>query len=354
MAAGYTVCMDPEGREHLLVAVKGTFSLPLDGRQPQLLDDQVPLMEADVFTGEPGFSAPLYEMDYALHKARCDVLLNGSAYAPNEQPTTKVTVGLNIEALEKTFNVIGDGHWESPTLSIGRSPPKAFLKMPITYDRAFGGIDDFHPDESKHSAYRLNPVGKGYHEHLDSGLVDGTPVPNTEEINNSIDMPRGKYRPMSFGPIGRSWSSRIQYAGTYDQDWIDNISPFLPPDFDEAYYQAAPPDQQISYLKGGEYVYLTNLTPGGKCHFRIPDIKMPVVFFLKKGGKEETSAVIDTLVIEPDLQRFMVTWRVNRPLRKDIFEVTQVLVGNTGKERWRQSMEDVFPKSSDTFPHQVV
>ena len=79
-------------------------------------------------------------------------------------------------------------------------------------------------------------------------------------------------------------------------------------------------------------------------------MKMPVVFFLKKGGEEETLAVIDTLVIEPDLQRFMVTWRVNRPLMKDIFEVPQVLVGNTGKERWRQSMEDVFPKSSDTFP----
>ena len=151
---------------------------------------------------------------------------------------------------------------------------------------------------------------------------------------------------MSFGVIARSWEPRYKLAGTYDQNWIDNVFPFPPADFNNAYYQAAPIDQQINFLQGNEVVELTNLTPQGRTVFRLPKKQIPVTFFFKKGGKEEKQAVADTLVIEPDLQRFTITWRVNLPLRKSIFEVIKVLAVNTGEKRWRQSMEDVFSTSS--------
>jgi hypothetical protein len=77
MPAGYTLGMQPDGRELLVVAVKGTFVIPQNGKEPIRAAEQVPLFEADIFTGEPGFSAPLYESDYAPHKPRCDVLLSG-------------------------------------------------------------------------------------------------------------------------------------------------------------------------------------------------------------------------------------------------------------------------------------
>ena len=68
--------------------------------------------------------------------------------------------------------------------------------------------------------------------------------------------------------------ARRQLAGTYDQEWIDNNFPFLPPDFKEAYYQAAPADQQIPYLQGGERVFLENLTPAGQTSFDLPQIEI--------------------------------------------------------------------------------
>ena len=74
----------------------------------------------------------------------------------------------------------------------------------------------------------------------------GAPVSNTEEISDPVRDPGGRYRPMAFGPIGRGWPSRIRYAGTYDQNWIDNVFPFLPDDFDTRYFQCAPEDQQIA------------------------------------------------------------------------------------------------------------
>jgi len=334
MLAGYTMGMKPDGRELLVVAVKGTFVIPKQGEPVKLAEQQVPLIEADTFYGEPGFSAPSYEVDYAPIKHQCDVLLNGSAYAPQGKPTERTQVGLKLGAWMKTFVVTGDRHWEAG-LTITPGNPSKFIVMPITYDKAFGGLDNFHEDENKHSAFMNNPIGKGFHERLSSGLVDGTPMPNTEAVNQPIQNPDDDYQPMAFGPVGRGWSSRLKHAGTYDQDWIDNTFPFLPADFKEAYYQAAPDDQQIPYPKGGEEVVMVNLTPEGRITFNLPTIEVPVVFFRKKGERQETQAVIDTIVIEPDKGIFTMTWRASLPLKRNMFEIPQVLVGKMSKAWWR-------------------
>ena len=328
--------MKPSGREMLVVAIKGTFSIPKHaGEQPQLTEPQIPLIEADTFTGEPGFSAVVHEVDYAPIKHRCDILLNGSAYAPDGCPTSRVQVGMKVGAMAKSFNVIGNRFWEAGMASIGASYAGDFDIMPISYDNAFGGMDYRHKDESKHSAYMPNPVGKGYHGVLDGDLVDGSPLPNTEELNRSIKIPNQDYKPMAFGSIGRGWSERLQYTGTYDDQWLADVFPFLPADFDERYYQAAPQDQQLQQLKGGEDVVLINLTPDGRTHFKLPQLEVPVVFFRKKGGKEETRARLDTLVLEPDKGLFTLTWRAMIPLKKNMFEIPQILVGNKTKAWWR-------------------
>jgi len=226
MQAGYTMGMKPDGRELLVVVVKGTFTIPKPGEQSKLAEQQIPLIMADTFTGEPGFSAPVYEVDYAPIKHRCDVLLNGSAYAPQGRPARIVQVGLKLGSLIKTFNVVGNRCWNAGIV-ISPSLPDEFTIMPISYNVAFGGLDNFHEDPNKHSAYMCNPVGKGYHQRLAGELIDGTPMPNTEEVNLPIQKPNSEYKPMAFGPIGRGWSQRLQYAGTYDQDWIDNTFPFF-------------------------------------------------------------------------------------------------------------------------------
>ncbi|HEC16854.1 MAG TPA: DUF2169 domain-containing protein [Sedimenticola sp.] len=335
MQAGYTMGIQPDGRELLVVAVKGTFLIPGAGEKARLAGEQRPLVEADEFTGEPGFSAPLYEVDYAPRKARCDVLLNGSAYAPGGRPASRVVVGLKVGSIRKSFAVVGKRFWQAGSVAIGPGAPGLFSVMPISYDNAFGGCDDFHPDPGRHSAYMPNPVGRGYHAQLGQSLVHDTPMPNTEELDAPVKMPNLAYRPMAFGPVGRGWEPRIRHAGTYDDDWLDNVFPFLPADFSEAYYQAAPPDQQMAYPRGGEEVILVNLTPEGRTAFQLPSIEVPIVFFRKKGEQHHTQAVIDTIVIEPDNGLFTMTWRASLPLRKNIFEIPQVLAGKMPRGWWR-------------------
>ena len=94
-----------------MVVVKGTFTLPRPGEAPKLADEQVPLVDADLFTGEPGRSATLVECDYALEKPRCDVLLNGAAYAPNGGVVDRIAVGLQVGAWRKSFAVWGNREW---------------------------------------------------------------------------------------------------------------------------------------------------------------------------------------------------------------------------------------------------
>jgi hypothetical protein len=338
MQAGYTMGMEPSGRELLVVAIKGTFVLPAHGEASHLAEEQAPLVDADVFTGEPGFSAPRYECDYAPVKPRCDVLLNGSAYAPGGRPVRRVTVSLRVGAISKSFDVVGNRNWLGAGIGIVAGPTEPFVSMPISYDRAFGGIDSAHPDPARHRYYERNHAGVGFHQQTEREFVDGTPLPNTEETGRPVTDPRGSYRPMAFGSIARAWQPRAPLAGTYDKNWLDNIFPFLPPDFDNRYYQAAPGDQQIDYPRGSEQIILENLTPSGYLAFPLPIINVPVVFYRRDAENEETRAIIDTIVLEPDLGRFTMTWRASLPLRRNMFEVQQVLAGEMPRS-WHRARE---------------
>jgi hypothetical protein len=334
MAAGYTLGMEPNGAERLVVAIKGTFTLPLSGDAPKLADAQVPLTDADKFTGAPGQSAVVAECDWAAQKPRCDILLNGSAYAPRGRPAERVQVGIKLGNWQKVFSVVGNRVWRGGAVARATAP-EPFEAMPISYDNAFGGVDNFHPDPGQHRAYMPNPIGRGYHRLLEPYLVDNTPAPNTEESNAPVTTPNGDYRPMSFGAVGRNFVPRLTYAGTYDQNWQDNVFPFLPADFSPAYFQAAPEDQQLDKIAGGEPVILLNLTPDGRRDFKLPMVDVPVVFILRNGDREEATTAIDTVLIEPDARRFTMVWRVSRPLKRDIFEVKRVVAGQMSRAWWR-------------------
>jgi hypothetical protein len=327
MVAGYTMGMDPDGREYLVVVVKGTFDIPTDGGEAKLSAEQQPLIAADTFTGEPGFSAPVYESEYCLTKPKCDVLVLGSAYAPVGKPATKVTCGFKLGNLSKVIEVYGDRTWSGP----GNTPsrPEPFVTMPITYDRAFGGCDNSNPDKSK--AYMENPVGMGFWPNLANHDLEQKPVPNLQEPGKSFVSPRGTYKPMSLGPLGRSWAPRLQYAGTYNADWMENHFPFLPRDFDAQYNQAAPPDQQIAYLVGGEEVVLINLTPDGRRVFTLPTLDCPVEYTDVKFRRRMHRPTIDTLILEPATGLLSIIMRTAFRLQRSILDAKQIVVGNMPK-----------------------
>lgn len=336
LAASYTQGLAADGRESLVVVAKGSFDLPLDGREARLLEVQQPLLMADTFFGEPGLSAPLQEMDFAPVKPFCDVLVRGKAHAPGGRPITQLTAGIRVGRVSKAFAVLGPRQWQPGLLGVSPGLPQPFIEQDISYAQAFGGTHPMADDPELRHCYLDNPVGLGwYPSAIPTARIVGMPLPNTEELGKPIDSPSGDYKPMALGPIGRSWPQRAGFAGTYDEAWLADSFPFLPADFDPRYFQAAPADQQTEHLRGGEEVLLLNLTAKERAGFRIPAMRVPVTFFLKKGGHETVQAVIDTLAIDTEAQRVEITWRTSRPLRRNMFEIAQVLVGSMSRAWWR-------------------
>jgi hypothetical protein len=188
-----------------------------------------------------------------------------------------------------------------------------------------------------------NPSGRGFHKHSVNEWIEGSPLPNTEETGTPVNAPDGAYEPMAFGSIGRHWEPRFKYAGTYDQDWLDNVFPFLPRDFDEQYYQSGPPDQQVPKPVGEQAVTLVNLTRSGRTDFVLPHFEASIHVFTRDETREDLVATVDTILIEPDESRVTMTWRVARPLRRNIFEIAHVLVGRKGRDWWQQREANAFP-----------
>ncbi|RWO22005.1 DUF2169 domain-containing protein [Mesorhizobium sp.] len=324
----FTMGMDKAGHEWIVVVVKGTFDFPATPGGPvQKSATQVPLVMADTHTGAPGYSATLWETDFAFRKPRCDVIANGFAYAPGGRPAERVPVGIKVGNWSKLFEVVGTREWRAIGPVFTATAPQPFLRMPISYDVAWGGVDKLDPEDNLPASYKYNPVGTGWSRTKNQRLIPGLRLPNTQAVGEEIRSPFGDYKPMSFGPMGRGWPGRIEYGGTYDDNWTKNIFPFLPPDFDERYFQMAPPDQQIDPPRGGEEVQLVNLSPEGRVSFRLPSMVLPMTLF-KSGEKSfDGSVQADTILFDPENRRFSLVWRVSQRIHKTILDFNECWVG---------------------------
>ncbi|ALV07116.1 DUF2169 family type VI secretion system accessory protein [Roseateles depolymerans] len=330
----WTMGFARDGREIAFVMAKATYSFDADTGEVRPAPAQEALIRADEFTGAPGLSAVLRETDYAQFKPRCDVLLIGQAHAPAGALVRTLPVGLRVGGMTKAFKVSGDRVWEASLLSCRPSAPEPFTTLPISYDRAFGGLDDF-DKEAPVAAYLANPVGRGFHRRKAAALVDGSPFPNNEAMDQAVVQPDGDYAALSFGPMGRQFAARVAFAGTYDEQWQKTQAPFWPEDFRYDYFQAAPADQQIPYPRGGEAVMLKHLTPGGTASFVLPAQTLSVLANFHKGGERVFDMPVDTLVIEPDRGLFTMTSRVGIPMARSIFDLRELVLDTAQALRTR-------------------
>lgn len=109
------------------------------------------------------------------------------------------------------------------------------------------------------------------------------------------------------------------------------------------YFQAAPEDQQTDYLTGGEVVTLLNLAPGGRVDFELPKLTEVIVAHYKSGTSRALAGVVDTLVLEPDEQRFSLTLRASLPLGRSVHELRAVEVGRVLAQPVPREGEDQTP-----------
>ena len=327
MAAGLCLVADTEARDHCVVVVKGTFVADRKGIL-SLHSEQEPVVHADEHYGDPETTPVRRECEFALRKPVVDVLVDGFAIPPGGKQVRDLSVALELGGKKKVAVVYGDRRWIRTAGSLAPSSPALFDSVPLTFDRAFGGIDDSKgPGAGK--AERRNLCGVGFHPNRPQAEVEALPVPNLQRPGEPISSPRQRLTPIGFGCIGRAWTPRVDHAGTYGQAWLDNVAPFLPPDFDERYYQCAPLDQQLPRLAGGEVIRCVHMNEEHPVvSYVVPSGGVPVGFeFVDE--RRRANGVLDTVILQPHLRLAHLIWRASTPMGKRIHDLHGIRVGPT-------------------------
>ncbi len=308
---------DTTGQE-VQVLVMATTWLP--SRESGVLEaaaEQPLVTLADVHVGDPATTSVRYESQVASHKPRIDVIVNGTAYVPAGRRATELMAALQVGTLEKQLRVIGN----RVRGVVGTGSPEPFASMPIIYERAFGGVDRRDADERRHRTWLRNPIGVGFGGCRSAAADVDTDLPNFEPVSGQVER-----EPAGFGAIGRGWSPRREWAGTFDQGWLDSQWPLMPRDFDTRHYQSAPLDQQVEHLRGGDLVRLTHLTPEGSWAFALPATEHPVWLMFDR-GRQQAQPRMDTLIIEPDNKSVTMIFRLKIELPRGSNHLRRIVVG---------------------------
>ncbi|MBW2523158.1 MAG: DUF2169 domain-containing protein [Deltaproteobacteria bacterium] len=316
---------DPAGWDHLVVAIKGTLAISRDGALHPA-DEQLPLCDADVHHGEPGESSVRYESDRCPQKPGTDVVLNGHAHAPHRRPVTQMDVELRVGALRQLVRVMGDRSYHR---SLGRwtiSDPAPFAAMPLVYERAFGGVALPQRDDEPIACEERNPVGTGYAPSRRGRDLEGVALPNLEDPTQLVQGPGDCPAPAGFGFIGRHWLPRRPLAGTYDERWRAERAPLAPLDFDPRYHNGAHP-RLISTppLQGGERVQVLGASADGPLQLTLPEAH-PAVSVWVSAVEQPQPTTLDTVIVEPDERRVLLTWRATMPISRKLLLVDRIRI----------------------------
>ena len=200
------------------------------------------------------------------------------------------------------------------------SKPYPTETLPFAWEWSFGGMD---PQDTRATEPR-NPAGTGVTKR--PAELQGKQAPSFEDPASLIKSANDRPAPRGFGPVAAHWQPRGQLAGTYDEAWQKSRAPLLPKDFNPAYWNVAPADQQLDDYRPGEEIRLLNMSKRGVDFFFLPEFEVPVLFSSRE-KMSETFAQVDTLIIEPAEQRFSLVARAAFSPRPNHLAMGQVVVG---------------------------
>jgi len=306
------------GKPFDVLAIKGTFRLKTDLSIADVDEDQSPPVMADVYWGEPETSSLKFETDLIIAKQRTDIHVIGHAYAEQGKPCRRWLAGIRVGELRKPLHVTGPRVWHYASDRWQLGEPEPVESVPLRYELAYGG--QYHEDQTENAepvVYRPNPIGLGFLDLDHLATERHYPAPQIESADPACAIAdiRQRYPPEGFGPLSRWWEPRANLAGTYDDAWQKNHWPFLPDDFDFAFYQSAPAGLQAEgFLQGDEPVVLVGLLPEAKSVATALSGYRPVCVVEDDGNTLHTLFPrLSTVTFDTDGRLIHQTWHLTLP-----------------------------------------
>jgi hypothetical protein len=319
--------------------------------------DAAALVLEDAYFGEPLASSVRAESDLAPCKSRCDVIVNATAHAPGGEPRARWTAEVRLvrpadgaALLHKVISVCGPRWFVREGAAFTLGEPEPARAVPVRWEHAYGGATRV-PEVLLDEVCFANPIGCGW---VDERFLralekaarpwpDRQRAPQIEDPRRpvtALDLCRHPERvedaramaeaarsyagaPVGLGAVGRAWAPRLARAGTYDDAWQKERWPHLPGDFDFAYWNAAPDDQQIDEIPPDVRIELTNLVdpahaPTGVLRAALPGHRAVVLLRLQSGAMLPFSMVADTLLIDAEALTVDVVWRAVFPRAAEV------------------------------------
>ena len=290
--AGTSIWQAHDGAWTLTACVRGTFSL-VHGREAVLADAQEPVV-GDQFhaTSAGSRGRSLYAASELVpYKPRADVILVGSAFAPEQTPVDALIARVTIEELDKSIGVIGDRRWSPGPDGLEPSAPVPFRSMPLRYERAARAPD--------------NPVG---FDLAGAPTLGELALPNLEAVDDAPETGQT----LGFGPVHPAAVTRRGLLNPEALAWVNEGEKGpMPKGFDFAFYNAAPREQQIDLLRHSASIVLTNLhREHERFVARLPHVR-PRAFLVSADAERSIEIALrcDTLWIDTDRAVMTLSWR---------------------------------------------
>jgi hypothetical protein len=287
--------LDKDG-EKLVAMVKATWELPHGSDELELapVERQRGLRGADIPWGLPGESSTLLPGDFCVRKPGTDVVLVARGYAPQGQPAEHFDVSVRVGSVSKVLRVFGLRVWEAS--GAGLSSPRPISELDLRYEYAWGGAEFNDAGDGVEEA--RNPLGLG--KVIDNDSLTHQPAPQIEDPFNLITSVSSEPAPAGVGALQRHWEPRRGHCGTYDEKWLDERAPLLPPDEDDRVNHVATPDLiATTPLRAGDPVALAGTLPGGGgVSFALPKVAVEIEFQVKDRQPEVLRPYLDTVVID--------------------------------------------------------
>lgn len=300
------------------LAVEGAVSIDLDAAEGLLSEDSetpVGILPADSFAYPP---------------SRFEVIVLGSA-RPTSGTVERCTVSLEIGAVRRAIDVYGDRSWHLGNDGQWRAtPPLPFRRMPLVWERAFGGSCELWIDSKSSIPLRhpLNFRGVGADMKAMSleaaralGLDEGPlHISGYSDVLPNLEDPNMPVRGRSDSPLPVCWATVPRGHGLRMMEVYESIHggsngatpPLQRPDPAAVEPRAlemsrASSDWTLRSSPVGEHLQFLNMGAAGYWSFQIPDLEVLMDYEIGlRCGTRALSAC--RLLLLPDEGRFSIVY----------------------------------------------
>lgn len=307
-----------------MLVAKATFRIGDEGLAQIDTQEPIPLYDGDETT-EVGVRP---RDDLPRHDPAFEVLLLGAAYGPAGQAVPERLVSLSVGSHRRELLVIGDRSWTSRT-SI--SAPVPFARMPMTFDRTFGGscdvlVDDgavttvVHPPNRHGRGFDPEPAARALGDFLKA--PNGYPQWNRERPLPNLEDPSARIERYEDAPDAVCWSALPMDTLLHLRRGVvlpaENaapaaagppFAPMLGTDWmKDGFFHRAHPDWVIDVPTAGVAVEMDGVSRGGPIRFTLPALSVVADFTFGDIVGQRVLAP-QMLVLLPEEKRFYLVYR---------------------------------------------